>query len=78
MSILGGRCPSGCEELAPKDCVVCRLVWTLEKVREMREAQKAFFAHRDRDVLARSKELEKVVDAALARLSGESVQQELF
>ena len=32
-------------------------------VREMREAQKEYFRHRDREVLIRSKQLEKQVDA---------------
>lgn len=35
------------------------------RVRDMREAQKEYFRHRERDVLIRSKELEKLVDACL-------------
>ena len=34
-------------------------------VRDMREAQKEYFRQRNRDVLVRSKQLEKLVDAAL-------------
>ena len=36
---------------------------------EMRDKQKEYFRTRDRDILIRSKELEKTVDAESARIS---------
>ena len=40
----------------------------IELVREMRNAQKEYFKTRDKNVLQRSKELEREVDSFLAQL----------
>lgn len=40
----------------------------VELVREMRNAQKEYFKTRDKNVLQRSKELERKVDSFLAQL----------
>jgi len=49
-------------------CERCRLVWTIGKVAELREAQRAFFQRRRQKDLERSKHLERIVDRALERL----------
>ena len=74
-------CECGCESPSTdpnRDCERCCLVWTIAKVAEMRAAQKAFFKHRRGDDLQRSRELEKVVDKAINKLSQTEIQKELF
>lgn len=48
----------------------------VELVREMRAAQKEYFKTRSKDVLSRSKELERKVDAELQSIN--NTQQKLF
>lgn len=48
----------------------------IELVREMRNAQKEYFKTRSKDVLNRSKELERKVDAELQSIN--NAQQTLF
>jgi hypothetical protein len=48
----------------------------IELVREMRNAQKEYFKTRSKDVLNRSKELERKVDAELQSIN--NTQQTLF
>lgn len=48
----------------------------IELVREMRAAQKEYFRTRSKDVLNRSKELERKVDAELQSIN--NTQQTLF
>lgn len=48
----------------------------IELVREMRAAQKEYFKTRSKDVLSRSKELERNVDAELQSINNK--QQTLF
>ena len=48
----------------------------IELVREMRAAQKEYFSKRSKDVLNRSKELERKVDAELQSIN--NTQQSLF
>lgn len=48
----------------------------IELVREMRAAQKEYFKTRSKDVLNRSKELERKVDAELQSIN--NTQQTLF
>jgi predicted nucleic acid-binding Zn-ribbon protein len=48
----------------------------IELVREMRNAQKEYFKIRSKDVLNRSKELERKVDAELQSIN--NTQQTLF
>lgn len=47
---------------------VCSMKGFIELVREMRNAQKEYFKTRDKNVLQRSKELERKVDSFLAQL----------
>ena len=47
---------------------VCSMKEFIELVREMRNAQKEYFRTRDKNVLQRSKELERKVDSFLAQL----------
>ena len=61
-----------------KDCERCKLIWTLSKVVDLREAQVAFFTTKLPEHLIQSKELERIVDKALRRLDGQEVQEELF
>lgn len=48
----------------------------IELVREMRAAQKEYFSKRSKDVLNRSKELERKVDVGLQSIN--NTQQTLF
>ena len=48
----------------------------MQLVREMRKAQKEYFKTRDRDVLAKSKQLEKRVDDEIKKEEGLANNQE--
>ena len=50
----------------------------MQLVRTMRDAQKEYFKTRDANVLARSKELEKQVDEAIAKAEDDDIGPKLF
>lgn len=74
---LNNDCSCGGSRSAPNgDCERCRLVWTLDRVVEMRAAQRQFITRPERDQMDEAKRLEGLVDRTLSRLN--AVQPGLF
>lgn len=61
-----------------RECERCCLVWFAHKTSQMRAAQLKFFKTRIGSDMQEAKRLEKLVDAAIARLSEIPSQRELF
>lgn len=58
-----GSCACGFSSSEPNyDCERCRLVWFVRKVKEMRDAQNAYFKQRTGDRLDHARNLEATVD----------------